>query len=113
MFPLRQIDLANPDEAFGLMIGSDEKVPSYKIFRLPLCSHNALLLDGQKLYTSELISGGGRRLEYYMPLPLMKVLLPLGLLSTWGMLSVSVIVVAMVAWVMRGKTRIGSRAREK
>jgi hypothetical protein len=84
LFPLEEIDLANPDHTWGLMIGSDSPVPSYKMFTLPVCSHNALLLDGQGLYTSELTSDGGRRLEYYMPLLLVRTLLPIRLLGTWG-----------------------------
>jgi len=87
VFPLERIDLANADQSWELMIDSDSPVASYKLFRLPVCSHNALWVDGQGLYTNELTSGGGRRLEYYMPLPLMKVLLPVGLLSVWGVLA--------------------------
>lgn len=50
VFPLQQIDLANPEQSWGLMIGSDSPVPSHKMFRLPVCSHNALLVEGQSLY---------------------------------------------------------------
>ena len=106
MFPLRQIDLSDPDEAWGLMIGSDTPVPSYKMFRLPVCSHNGLLVDGQGLYTNELVPGGGRRLEYYMPLFLVKVLLPLGLLSTWGMLvAIVTVAAATVVFIVVRKRR--------
>jgi hypothetical protein len=84
VFPLQQIDLSNAEQTFGLMIGSDMPVPSHKMFRLPVCSHNGLLVDGQDLYTSELVPGGGRQLKYYMPLFVIRALLPIGLLSTWG-----------------------------
>jgi len=65
--------------------------------------HNALWVDGQGLYTNELTSGGGSRLEYYMPRPLMKVLLPVGLLSVWGVLVfVTVALVVAFECVIRG-----------
>jgi hypothetical protein len=99
VFPLTRIDLANPDDTVGLMIGSgDRKIPSYKMFRLPVCSHNALLLKGQALYTNELTASGGRRLDYYLPLSLVKVLLPIGLLSAWGV--TALIVVAIIVCVV-------------
>jgi hypothetical protein len=107
VFPLAQVDLANPDQAWGLMIGSDSPVPSHKMFRLPVCSHNALLMDGQSVYTSEPTAEGGRRLEYYMPMLLVRVLLPLGLLSVWGIL-IAIAVLAAIALVvirMRRRTR--------
>jgi hypothetical protein len=51
---------------------------------LPSCSHSALkLMDGQ-LYTNELVSIGVRRLEPYMSLKLLKLLLPLGVLDPRG-----------------------------
>jgi len=78
VFPLTSIDLADSPDTWTHIIGS--KVLSYKMFRLPVCSHNALLLDGQQLFTNELTFNGGRRLQYYMPLSLMKVLLPTGFL---------------------------------
>jgi hypothetical protein len=99
VFPLEQIDLADPDQAWGLMIGSDRPVPSHKMFRLPTCAHNGLLLEGQSLYTSELTPEGGRRLEYYMPLFLVRGLLPLGLLSMWGIVAAAVLMMALVALV--------------
>src|SRR5690242_10437469 len=56
VFPLEKIDLANADQSWGLMIGSDTPIPSHEMFRLPTCAHNGLLLEGQSLYTSELTS---------------------------------------------------------
>jgi hypothetical protein len=108
VFPLEQIDLANTDQTWGLglMIGSDVPIQNYKMFRLPVCAHNALLLDGRGLYTSELTSNGGRRLEYYMPLPVVKVLLPIGLLSIWSVLVLIAIAVSTaVAIVVIRKRR--------
>ena len=108
VFPLQQINLANEDQAAGVMMESDEKIASYKMFRLPTCSHNALLLDHRGLYTSELISGGGRRLEYYMPLSLMKSLFSLGLLSVWSIPTTAVVLCALaVVLIRRRKTRHG------
>jgi hypothetical protein len=78
VFPLTTVDLADSPDTWSHIIGL--KVLSYKVFRLPVCSHNALLLDGQQLFTNELTFNGGRRLQYYMPLSLMKVLLPSGFL---------------------------------
>jgi hypothetical protein len=107
VFPLEQIDLSNEGQAAGVMIGSEEKMASYKMFRLPTCSHNALLLDHLGLYTSELISGGGRRLEYYMPFSEMKLLFALGLLSVWSIPIAAAALCALLAVVMiqRRKTR--------
>ena len=104
VFPLEAIDLANPDQTWGLMLNSATPIPSHAMFRLPTCSHNALQLDGGGLYTSELTSDGGRRLEYYLPLLLLQVLLPLGLLSTWGIL-MAVALSATVAVVVIRKRR--------
>jgi hypothetical protein len=88
------------------MIGSDSPVPSHKMFRLPVCAHNALLLDGQGLYTSELTSSGGRRLEYYMPLVLVRALLPIGLLSNWGILvAIAILASASAAFIVVRKRR--------
>jgi hypothetical protein len=105
VFPLEQVDLANPDQARELMIWSDAPVPSHKMFRLPVCSHNALLLEGQGLYTSELTSAGGRRLEYYMPLLFVRVLLPFGLLSIWGILIVIAVAATAAFVVVRNRRR--------
>ena len=95
VFPLHRIDLSNAEQTFDLMIGSDMPVPSHKMFRLPVCSHNGLLVDGQDLYTSELMPGGGRQLKYYMPLFVVRALLPIGLLSTWGIV-VTIVIAATV-----------------
>jgi hypothetical protein len=106
VFPLERVDLANPGQARDLMIWSDSApAPSHKMFRLPVCSHNALLLEGQGLYTSELTSAGGRRLEYYMPLLFVRMLLPLGLLSTWGILIVIAVAAAAAFFVVRNRRR--------
>lgn len=106
VFPLERVDLADRDQSWGLMIGSDMPVPSYKMFRLPVCSHNALLLEGQDLYKSELVTReGGHRLEYYLPLRLVKVLLPIGLLSTWGILLAVILAAAAIAFVLVRKRR--------
>ncbi|HET9865411.1 MAG TPA: hypothetical protein VFP37_18390 [Steroidobacteraceae bacterium] len=49
---------------------------------LPGCSHSALkLMDGQ-LYTNDLVFGGGRRLNRYMSLTVLQLLLPIGVLDT-------------------------------
>ena len=112
VFPLEQVDLANSDESFGLMIHTNSPVPSYKMFKLPVCSHNGLLLDSNGLYTSELTGSGGRKLEYYMPLTLVKVLLPVGLLSVWGItvwaaFAVALAVTIVVIRMRRRKSRHG------
>jgi hypothetical protein len=109
VFPLQQIDLSNENEAAGVMIGSEEKIASYKMFRLPTCSHNALLLDHLGLYTNELIPGGGRNLEYYMPLSVLKLLFALGLLSVWSIPTAAAVLFALlvVVLIQRRKTRHG------
>ncbi|HEU4694783.1 MAG TPA: hypothetical protein VFS23_40730, partial [Vicinamibacterales bacterium] len=68
-----------PGETFVFPIsGTSKSVVGF----LPSCSHSALkLLDGE-LYTNEFIAGGGRRLDHYMSLALLRFLLPLGVLST-------------------------------
>ena len=106
VFPLHRVELANPDEAWSMESGLNRPVPGHKMFRLPVCSHNGLSLDGQDLYTSELTSGGGRRLEYYMPLFLVRALLPIGLLSTWGILvAFAIMASATVAFIVIRKRR--------
>jgi hypothetical protein len=111
VFPLKQIDLANPDDALGLMIVSDKTVPIHKMYRLPVCSHNALLLDGQGLYTNELTPDGGRKIDYYMPLFLVRVLLPFGLLSTWGIIAAIVIAASVTAaFIVRKRRRKATHA---
>jgi hypothetical protein len=108
VFPLRQIDFANPDDTFDLMVESDNP-NAYRdqMYRLPVCSHNALLLTGQKLYTNELTVGGGRRLEPYMGLGSMKLLFATGLLSVWRAVGFCVLgVVICVALVFVRKRRV-------
>ena len=101
VFPLEQIDLANTDQTWGLglMVGPDVPVQNHKMFRLPVCAHNALLLDSRGLYTSELTAGGGRGFRY-MTLPLLKVLLPVGLLSSWVILVLISIAVSMAVAIV-------------
>jgi hypothetical protein len=107
IFPLQEIDLSNPEQAWGLMIGSDSPVPSHKMFRLPVCSHNALFVDGHSLYTSEWAPGGGRQLDYYLPLILVQLLLPIGLLSIWGLLvAAAVAITATVVFVRRRRRKV-------
>lgn len=104
VFPLTQIDFANSGDTFDLMIES-EKSKTYreKMYRLPVCSHNALLLTNQKLFTNELIAGGGRRLAPYMSLGLMKILLATGLLSVGGFIGFTVIgaAICFALWLLR------------
>lgn len=80
VFPLDQIDSANATHGPGLVVGSDVSRSSYKMFTLPTCSHNALLEKGPWLYTSERTPSGDPQIEYYMSLPMLKALLPIGLL---------------------------------
>jgi hypothetical protein len=108
VFPLTQIDFANPDDTFDLMVDSANS-NSYReqMYRLPVCSHNALLLTNQNLFTNELTVGGGRRLEPYMSLGLMKLLFATGLLSVWrvgGFIVVGVMI--CVAFVFVRKRRV-------
>jgi hypothetical protein len=50
VFPLTQIDFANPDDTFDLIVESaNSNAYRDRMYRLPVCSHNALLLTRQKL----------------------------------------------------------------
>jgi hypothetical protein len=104
VFPLTQIDFADPADTFDLMVESDNpNARRDQMYRLPVCSHNALLLTRQKLYTNELTVGGGRRLEPYMSLGLMKILFATGLLSVGR--AVGLIVIGVMICVAFGFVR--------
>ncbi|WP_116812867.1 hypothetical protein [Steroidobacter cummioxidans] len=107
VFPLTEIDLANPDDTFGLMIGSPTpNAPSYKMFVLPSCSHSALLLDGAKLYTNELTSDGGRRLEHYMNLSFLKLLFVTRLFDVWRAIPIiAIVIILCIGFVLVRKRR--------
>jgi hypothetical protein len=82
VFPLTQIDLANLEDTFGMLLGPIERdATSYKMFVLPTCSHTALLLSEGGLYTHELTPGGGQQLKYYMHVSLLKLLFSAGMFS--------------------------------
>ena len=68
------------------------------------------MVDGQSRYTSELTPGDGRRLEYYMPLALVRVLLPTALLSIWGLVFAAALVVVVAFVVVRKRRRKATRA---
>ena len=76
------------------------------VFVLVACSHNALLLEDGKLFTSELTSGGARRLEYYMSLPVLKALFAVGLQGIWRAFALLAFAIALcVAVVVIRKQR--------
>jgi hypothetical protein len=74
VFPLQRSVSKRPSSA------GDTEAYGKEIYRLPTCSHNALLMRGERLYTSE---DGARQLQYFMSLGVMKMLLPTGILSVW------------------------------
>jgi hypothetical protein len=93
VFPLTQIDLANPDDTFGMLLGPTEPdATSYKMFSLPTCSHTALLLSEEKLYTNELTPAVGRQLDYYMHASVMNFLFSAGLFSIRGAIASLVVI---------------------
>ena len=95
LFPLSVIDAGNPIYSWSGGVGGRD--PSIGMYGLPVCSHNALLLDGTALYSSEMsFPGGARHLEYYLPLSWVKVLLPTGLLGIPAMAFYAVIVLSPV-----------------
>jgi hypothetical protein len=93
LYPVENASLEGINEAVISLEPTSRTEPMGRWFNLRGCSHSALALVDGNLYTNELTSGGGRRSEYYMSLPVMKFLLPLGLLD----LRVSLIYVAVAA----------------
>jgi hypothetical protein len=108
VLPLTEIDLANHDDTFGLMIGPPRpNIPSYRMFILPSCSHSALLFDGARLYTSEFAAGGGRQLEYYMNLSVLRFLFATNLFSAWrAMPAIVAMLVLGAGFVLLRKRRM-------
>jgi hypothetical protein len=110
VFPLAEIDVANPDDTFNVMIEPPgPNTPSHKMFVLPTCSHSALLLDGSKLYTNELTSSGGRRLEYYMSLLFMKVLFATGLFDVLRAIAVIAATILCTGFIVFRRRRARAR----
>lgn len=64
-------------ETFVLPIGREK----HGVRFLPACSHSGLKLMDGELYTNEFARGGGRRLDHYMSLTMLRILLPLGVLD--------------------------------
>jgi len=83
------------------------------MFLLPSCSHSALKLQDGRLYKSEFVTGGGRRLEDYMSLRLMEFLLPLGVLSTTVQIAASAVLCLVVLTILplrlRRSQKVGPR----
>jgi hypothetical protein len=105
LFPLIEVDLADPANRFFLSFGQIPGEAVGRLFTLPTCSHTALALVGEELYSNELTSDGGRRLEYYASLPPVKFLFWAGLFSIPRlMLLISmtlVLAISIVVWKKR------------
>lgn len=93
-----------------LKIGETYVFPIYYegnggLHMLPSCSHSALKLVDRQLYTNELKEGGGRRLDPYMSLALLQVLLPLGVLDVRGQIVVAASMTLLVSMFVARRAR--------
>jgi hypothetical protein len=84
---------------------------------LPSCSHSALkLIDGQ-VYTNELVSDGGRRLQAYMRRSFSQMLLPMGVLDTRRQMmwvgSLALLACVLVTTRMRKKRAIANEIEQR
>jgi hypothetical protein len=72
---------------------------------LPSCSHSAAKLVDGMLYTNDFVRGGGRRLDPYMSLSVVRVLLPLGLLHRWGQYFAAGVLLMLIPIVITHRIR--------
>ena len=107
VFPLTQVDWTNPGDTFDLGVETGSPYATrYQMYRLPTCSHTALLLSGERLYTNELTAGVGRRLEPYMTLGFLKLLFATGLVGVWRYVGfVAILMAICAAFVFARKRR--------
>lgn len=79
IFPLVKVDRDVLESVLGVVL-LPLKVPDsvYSMYYLRGCAHSALELNGSGVYTNELVTGGGRTLEYYLSYPLLRALFVLG-----------------------------------
>jgi hypothetical protein len=99
------LDDMKPGETFVFPISHTAKSG---VHILPSCSHSALkLVDGQ-LFTSEFIPGGGRRLDHYMSLPLMRFLLPWRVLDAATQGVIAAVLTLVIPMLVTLRVRKGS-----
>lgn len=119
IFPLIAVEPSSSyiGQSLGLGEGPHSAKASDRLFTLPTCSHTALALVGEELYSNELTSDGGRRLEPYMSLPLLKFLFWAGFLSVPGLLvyvSILILSISVLVWKKAKKgTDLFSRPADK
>jgi hypothetical protein len=101
VFPLTEVDLTNSDDTLDMTIERRARnPPSYRMFVLPTCSHTALLVNEERLYTNELTYSGGRRLEYYMRLSVLRFMFKAGLFEMRGVIVGVGVLMALLAFLV-------------